>query len=183
MRIRRVKPECHSSLRRLLIVAVVPALVAAGLMLSAIATPTRPQTAGILNMSGETIDGEAVSMAGFRGRVVVVNVWASWCAECIAEAPALRAVWETEPAVAFVGINVQDTRAEAIAFRDEYRLSYPSLFDPPGEFRRALQATIPSTFVIDSSSRIAFRRLGPVTEATLRAAIDRARERNVRPQK
>ena len=175
MRIRRVDRDARWSLRRMVVVATVPALVAAGLMLSATADPARSKMGDVLNVSGRTLDGESLSIADYRNRVVVVNIWASWCAECVAEAPVLRAVWETVRDVSFVGINVQDTRAEALSFREEHGLAFPSLFDPSGEIRLDLRALVPSTFVVDPSGRIAFRRLGSITEEALRAAIDRVR--------
>jgi thiol-disulfide isomerase/thioredoxin len=123
---------------------------------------------------GETLTGEPLSFADFAGRVVVVNVWGSWCPPCRAEAPDLVAAARrlAPDDVAFVGINVRDTRANAQAFVEGANIPYPSLFDQSGStllgFRDSLPPNaIPSTLVIDARGNVAARVLGPVDESTL----------------
>ena len=123
---------------------------------------------------GETLTGEPLSFADFAGRVVVFNVWGSWCPPCRAEAPDLVAAARrlAPDDVAFVGINVRDTRANAQAFVEGASIPYPSLFDQSGStllgFRDSLPPNaIPSTLVIDARGNVAARVLGPVDESTL----------------
>ncbi|WP_198671435.1 TlpA family protein disulfide reductase, partial [Desertihabitans aurantiacus] len=126
-------------------------------------------------VSGATVGGgEQLDLASFRGRVVVLNVWASWCAPCRAEAPDLvRAAERTSDVAQFVGINVKEENPAAEeAFLRAMEVTYPNLDDPTGEIQLAFAdtlppAAIPSTLVVDAEGRVAARVLGPVTETTL----------------
>ena len=112
-------------------------------------------------LAGSTLDGEALDVADYRGKVVVLNFWASWCPPCRAETPALLEVAEqTAPlGVAFIGINVKDERGNAAAFERNQSVTYPSLYDQPGElllrFRRIVPQTPPTTLIVDREGRIA----------------------------
>lgn len=130
-------------------------------------------------LSGATIDGGTWSMPAAGSTLVVVNVWASWCPPCIAEAPALQSVWEgyqeQGAPVQFVGIDFRDNPASAQAFATKIGLTYPSLSDESGVMILALQGkapSVPTTLVLDKDGRIAARVSGAVTEATLRALVD-----------
>ncbi|UED84924.1 TlpA family protein disulfide reductase [Streptomyces profundus] len=132
-------------------------------------------------LSGETLDGDELSVSDYRGQVLVLNVWGAWCAPCIAEAKNLVAVAEdtADQGVQFVGINTRDPSAEnARAFEDTHEVPYPSLYDPDG--RMLLQfptgslnpQAVPSTLIVDREGRIAVRLLKAVTEQELREALD-----------
>ncbi len=86
-------------------------------------------------ISGTSLQGDPIALSDFPGRIVVLNVWGSWCAPCRAEAPVLREVSNLNKSrgVQFVGINVRDQQAAAIAFEEQFRVRYPSIFDPAGE--------------------------------------------------
>lgn len=128
-------------------------------------TPT-PSSAGdegdAISFSGEDVlTGETVSLAEFRGKPVVINVWASWCPGCNAEARALGAFAEAHPEAAFVGINFQDSQGAARGFYDEFGWTFRSVFDPDGRiaFALGLQGT-PTTIFLDSRHREAARIVG-----------------------
>ena len=132
-------------------------------------------------IGGETLDGATFDLAAHTGKVVVVNVWGSWCAPCRAEAPNLVKVAEdtADQGVQFVGINTRDSnKGPAIAFEKDYEVGYPSLYDPQGKqilrFPRGSLSpqAIPSTVVIDRDGKIAARTLQAVSEKQLRAMID-----------
>ncbi|MFJ7591257.1 TlpA family protein disulfide reductase [Streptomyces sp. NPDC097617] len=136
-------------------------------------------------LSGDDLDGKPLALAGFRGQVVVLNVWGSWCAPCRAEADDLdRLERETrEHGVRFLGINTRDPdRAAARSFVRAHGLGFPSLHDPTGalllRFPPALlnPQAIPSTLVIDRRGRIAVSIGGAVTEDELRPLLTRVRE-------
>ena len=130
--------------------------------------------------SGLSLDGKTtVSTGGYPGKVVVINVWGSWCAPCRAEAPDLNeASQETADVAAFVGINIRDNqRAAAEAFVRSFEVPYPSIYDPNGEqlllFAGILPANgIPTTLVIDTEGRIAARVVGEVSKTTLVGLIE-----------
>ncbi|MCI0384088.1 TlpA disulfide reductase family protein [Streptomyces sp. CNQ085] len=132
-------------------------------------------------LSGETVDGKRLDVADYRGDVVVLNVWGSWCPPCRAEMPHLvRVAGETEDqGVRFVGINTRDLdRVPAQRFEEEYEVPYPSLYDPSGKLllrfpKGSLNPqAIPSTLVLDREGRIAARALKPLGEEELRSMID-----------
>ena len=130
-----------------------------------------------VEVSGTTLTGGSLSLSSSRGRVVVVNVWGSWCPPCREEAPMLAAASRTyEGRVDFVGVNVRDNRASAMAFETRYGIEYPSIEDTDGRAVLALNQyvpanAVPATLVLDREGRVAARVLGAVREATLRALL------------
>lgn len=131
------------------------------------------------SFSGETLDGSTFTLTDHRGEVVVLNVWASWCAPCRGEAPALREVAEGTRGqdVQFVGLVTRDSDASSRAFVDRFELDYPQVIDSDGtvqlQFRDNLPPqAIPSTLVIDKQGRVAARVLGTVSAPTLRSLIE-----------
>lgn len=123
--------------------------------------------------SGPGLEGGTVTTS-HPGKVVVINVWGSWCEPCRAEAPDLQAAWEETSDVAqFVGIDTRDhDPAPALAFQRNFGITYPSIHDPQGrsllEFSGILPPSgIPSTLVVDKEGRIAARVIGEVDRATL----------------
>ncbi|WP_031511340.1 TlpA family protein disulfide reductase [Streptomyces megasporus] len=132
------------------------------------------------DVRGETLTGEELALADFRGKIVVLNVWGSWCAPCRAEAPHLQKVSQAtkDQGVVFLGINTRDaTRDNALNFEESYGITYPSLWDPAGrqllKFKGTLApSAIPSTVAIDRKGRIAARALKALDETELRWLID-----------
>ena len=132
-----------------------------------------------VTLAGTTIDGKPLDLADYRGKVVVVNVWGSWCDPCQREAAGLQAAWAARQAkpVQFVGIDIRDQPAAARAFQRKKGVTYPSIDGSDGSallaFRGSLPpSAIPSTLVLDARGRVAARVLGPVTERTLTGLVD-----------
>ncbi|AWS40057.1 TlpA disulfide reductase family protein [Streptosporangium sp. 'caverna'] len=120
-------------------------------------------------VEGQTLTGDAATLAAHKGKVVVLNFWASWCAPCRAEAPVLKDIAAKTKAdgVEFLGVDFKDRKAEALAFERSQGTGYPSIFDQPGKVALSFQGTvppaaIPSTLIIDRQGRIAARALGAV---------------------
>ena len=139
----------------------------------------RSDRAQAVSFAGRTLEGRAFDVTDYRGKVVVVNVWGSWCPPCIAEAPALQQVWEQTRAdgVQFVGVDSRDGLAQARAHQRRFDVTYPSVFDEDGRvllaFRGTLPPTaIPSTLVLDHAGRVAARVLGETSAGVLRGIVD-----------
>ena len=128
-------------------------------------------------VSGTTVTGQKLSLAAYRGDVIALNFWGSWCAPCRSEAPALGTMaTQLQPkGIRFVGIDIRDEPTAALAFMQDFGISYPSISDP-SDFIAALfhdfpPAAIPSTIIIDRTGRIAAVIIGPVTYRNLRPLL------------
>lgn len=128
---------------------------------------------------GRTLDGGNLDVADWRGQVVVVNAWGSWCGPCRREAPDLRRVsLETRAhGVRFVGIDTRDSDAAGREFVREFRIGYPSIVDGQGRVMLGLRdimpvSAVPTTVVVDSVGRVAARVIGPVTYAALHGLVE-----------
>lgn len=132
-------------------------------------------------LSGKTVAGGQDSLAAYKGKVVVINIWGSWCGPCRAEAPNLAAVAAADKAkgVQFLGINTRDlTVSNAASFARTYGIDYPNLYDPYGKLiLRFAKGTLnpqslPATLVVDRQGRVAARALKPLGEGDLNQLID-----------
>jgi thiol-disulfide isomerase/thioredoxin len=131
---------------------------------------------------GTTLQGKPFDLRSLRGDVVVVNVWASWCAPCIAEAPGLQRVHAQTEAegVRFIGINTEADQAAARAHERRFGVTYPSLAEDGGRVLLRLRGPLPptatpSTLVLDRNGRVAARVIGRVDASTLQSLVDDAR--------
>lgn len=124
-------------------------------------------------ISAESLTGATV--AGTSGKVRVINVWASWCSPCRAEAPILEELSKKYPTVEFVGLLTRDSADSARAFVKRFKITYPTISDDRIllEFRKSLPvAAIPTTFLVDKNGRVAARVSGEVTYSSLSKLID-----------
>ena len=131
------------------------------------------------DLAGESLlePGSTISLDEYRGRVVVLNVWGSWCGPCRAEADDLQRVATADDGVAVLGIDVRDSRSAATDFVRNYELSYPSIYDPPGRslfaLRGAPRSVVPLTVVLDRQHRVAAVFLRPVLASDLLPVVRR----------
>ena len=136
------------------------------------ATPTD----STIKLSGPTLSGGSFELAS--GKAAVVNVWASWCAPCRAEAPTLNALAKKYPDVQFVGVLTRDNEATAKAFVARFKIDYPTIIDDSVllNFRKVAPANaIPSTIVLGKDGKVIGSISGQVTVASLSKFIEAAR--------
>ena len=108
------------------------------------------------------------SIAEYRGRWVLVNLWASWCDPCRAEAPVLERFSKSNPELTVLGINVQDNSDDAVAFVREHGLTYTQLRSIGDERSEAFGSTgVPENFLVDPTGHLALIWRGPVDEQLL----------------
>ena len=128
-----------------------------------------------------TLTGSKLSFSSYRGKVVVLNFWGSWCVPCREEAPILAAVAEYQPSeVSFLGVDVRDNTASALAFVHSFRIAYPSVSDQSSAVTLAFSAKVPiaatpTTLVVDRTGHIAGAVFGTVTYSELTAMLAKVR--------
>ncbi|MEU6932325.1 TlpA disulfide reductase family protein [Streptomyces sp. NPDC046385] len=147
-----------------------------------ISTVAKGERKPVAALSGDTLEGKPLDVADLKGKVVVLNVWGSWCPPCRAEAPHFAKVAKDLKAkgVEFVGINTRDPNKQpALAFEEDYGVPYPSLYDPAGKLivsgfpKGTLNPqAIPSTVVLDKDGKVAARSLMALDETKLRSMIE-----------
>jgi thiol-disulfide isomerase/thioredoxin len=146
--------------------AAIVAAVVAGVIFARDSSDTAPavgvESAEAVSFSGtDPVTGKPVDLADFRGKPVVVNVWASWCPGCVAEAADLRRFAEAHPEAQVIGIDFQDTERGARAFYREWGWTWPSVFDPNGAIAAQLGLQgLPTTLFLDRQHRLVARITG-----------------------
>ena len=175
-------------------------LVLSGLLLTACATPNaaiqNSGEAGFISSDGTAtflkvedrnlapelialdINGKEIDLKNYKNKVVVLNVWGSWCGPCRKEAKELQELYvkNKDSGVEFIGINIRDSKVSAEKFVTNFGITYPNIFDRDGVkllgFKDTLPANaIPSTVLVDKNGKVAARQLGPIERALIQGFI------------
>jgi cytochrome c biogenesis protein CcmG/thiol:disulfide interchange protein DsbE len=124
-----------------------------------------------------TFEGEQISLAGLKGRVIVINFWASWCKPCEAEAVDLETAWrfyEPRGDVVFLGVDWTDTEPAAKAYLEKFDITYPNGPDLGTRISQSFRITgVPETYIVDRKGDLAFVKISPFESLDeIKAAID-----------
>jgi len=125
-------------------------------------------------VAGKSLTGTAINLSSYRGKVVVLNFWGSWCAPCRDEAPLLAGLDRqyTSKGVVFLGDDVEDTPANALAFTRSQGITYPSFNDPSYAVLAQISQVVPvhdtpTTVVIDKTGHVVGTVIGAATYSEL----------------
>ena len=171
-------PRYRGRVRTLLAIAVSLTLVGCSSASGANGGLVRVEDRPLPALEGKGLDGAPLSAATFRGKVLVVSVWATWCLDCERDQPGFVRVAGryAGKGVAFLGVNPEETStAQPLAWVRRYDVPYPSIEDPSGRSAASLGYTgLPATYVVDRDGTIRYSIVGSTTsEATLSSLIDR----------
>ncbi len=117
-----------------------------------------------------SLDGTPVALSDYRGKVVLVNLWATWCPPCRAEMPALQSFYDKYKANGFelIGINQEETKDVVEPFVQEFGLSFPIWLDEYYQAQRGFNTmNLPSSYVIDRNGRVRLTWIGKISETNL----------------
>jgi cytochrome c biogenesis protein CcmG/thiol:disulfide interchange protein DsbE len=137
----------------------------------AIGDPIPDATSPLPHLAG---DGTG-SVADYRGRWVLVNVWASWCTPCRTESPALERYYKAHRGSGFtiLGLDSNDLSEDGLSFVDHYDITYPQLHDGSGDYAEQQLGTtgVPESFLVSPQGKLVLHSLGPVTDRYLDANV------------
>jgi thiol-disulfide isomerase/thioredoxin len=130
---------------------------------------------GVVNTDHE------ISLSGYTGKVVLLNLWGAWCGPCRSEAHVLKSISTTGKGegVEVLRINVRDNRDYAADFMKNFQINYDSIYDPSGRISLRLRglplAAVPISLIVDKQQRVAAVYIGTVLEEDVRPALERVR--------
>jgi peroxiredoxin len=116
------------------------------------------------------LDGKMISLSDYRGHVVLVNIWATWCPPCVGEMPSMEKLYRALKGENFeiLAVSIDALGKKAVApFMKKYNLSFPALMDPDGTIKTLFQTTgVPESFIINQEGILIEKVIGPKDWAT-----------------
>lgn len=130
------------------------------------------------DFTGTSLEGDTISLNDFRGQIVLVNDFATWCGPCQAETPYLVEVYNAEGGeVVFIGLNLQESESKVAEFKAQHNIPYPLVMDPDGKLIEIYRPVgLPTSWFIDSEGVVRYIHAGPMTTAMLQETLDAIRE-------
>jgi len=167
----RVKEKTAKPARKITIWAVIAFCILAGFLLFIGLSLLRAQQGPVVigqpapDFELTTFEGENITLSNLRGKVVVLNFWASWCKPCEQEAADLEAAWRMyQPGgdVVFLGIDWTDTEPNAMKYLEKFDITYPNGPDLGTRISQAFRTTgVPETYIIDQDGILRYVKLSP----------------------
>ncbi len=112
------------------------------------------------------LDGKKVSLSDYRGKVVFVNIWATWCPPCVEEMPSMQKLYQKLKGENFeiLAVSIDSKGAKVVApFMKKYKLTFPALLDSRGTIKRIYKTTgVPESYIIDKDGILAKKVMGPL---------------------
>jgi thiol-disulfide isomerase/thioredoxin len=127
------------------------------------------------DFTGTTVDGQTITLSDLKGKLVLVNVFASWCGPCRVETPHLVEVYNEldRDRVEFIGLNLQETPEAVEFFKDEFFIDYPLVLNQSGDLTNIYSPIgLPTSWFIDRDGVIRFRFSGALTKEALQVILD-----------
>lgn len=117
------------------------------------------------NFSLRGLDGKTVSLTDFRGKVVLLNIWATWCPPCVEEMPSMQKLFQAMSGEAFelLAVSLDESGAAVVGpFMEKHKLTFPALIDSETTLQKSYQTTgVPESFIIDKKGIIVEKIIGP----------------------
>ena len=122
------------------------------------------------NFTLPDLDGKMINLADYKGKVVLLNIWATWCAPCVKEMPSMEKLYQElkDEGLEILAVSIDETGSEAVRpFMEKHKLNFPALTDTEGKTKTLYQTTgVPESFIIDRDGIIVEKIIGPREWAT-----------------
>ena len=128
--------------------------------------------------TGTTVDGDTVSLSDYRGQIILINDFATWCGPCLFETPHRVEIYNAQAGeIAIIGLNLQEDPTVVAEYQSQFGVTYPLVMDPDGKLTDIYRPLgLPTSWFIDEDGVIRFVYTGPMTAEMIAEILDAVRE-------